>query len=48
MKVLLPKDGSKQEAIVKQRQQLADGTLKDSASDHVMLDTLVYEVGFGD
>ena len=48
MKVLLPREGSNQEATVKRRKRLPDGTLKDTASDQPILDTRVYKVEFGD
>ena len=48
MKVLLPIEGSKQEATVLSRKRLQDGTLKGTSSNNPILDTREYTVQFAD
>ena len=46
MKVLLPKEGEKQEGTVIRRKRNQDGTLKGTSSDNPITDTRVYEIEF--
>ena len=48
MKVLIPKEGEKQEGAVIRQKQNPDGTLKGTSSSNPILDTRVYEIEFGD
>ena len=48
MKVLIPKEGEKQEGTVIRRKRNPDSTLKGTSSSNPILDTRVYKIEFGD